>query len=92
MKTVSPIDFWNMFYEKFNKHVKKYNFTKDTNSCCVETVKNVKYSIEIDYYTHPQFDEVELCVYIFDNITNNKLYKNKYLLINNADRTTMTLE
>lgn len=54
----------------------------------MKSITNDKYLINIDYYTHPQFDEVEI---LYTN-TYNKLYDNKYILIKNANTTTITLE
>ena len=92
METVLSVDFWNLFYKKFDELVKNYNFTKDNNTCYQELITNNQYSIVISNYTHPQFDEVELSVEILCTNTNNKLYENKYVLINNYNRTKITLE
>ena len=79
-------------FVKLNKLVKNYNFTKDTNGYSMKSITNDKYLINIDYYTHPQFDEVELSVEILYTNTNNKLYKKKYILLENIDRTRIILE
>lgn len=45
----------------------------------MKSITNDKYSIVIDYYTHPQFKEVELSDEILYIDTNNKIYeKNIY--------------
>lgn len=92
MEIILSDNFWKLFYDKFNELIKNYNFKKVSDTYYFEIITNDKFTIKIDYCTHPQFDEVKLCVYTFDNITNNKLYENTYLLINNADTTTITLE
>jgi len=92
METILSVDFWNLFNNKFNEFVKNYNFIKNTNSYSISSITNDKYLIEIVYYTHPQFDEIELLIEILDINANNIIYENKYLLINNADRTTITLK
>lgn len=53
METILSVDFWKLFNNKFNELVKNYNFIKDTNSYSIESITNDKYSIIIDYYTHP---------------------------------------
>ena len=52
MKIVLSVDFWNLFYNKFNELVKNYNFTKNVNVRCIESIANDKYLINIDYYTN----------------------------------------
>lgn len=92
METMLAFDFWIIFNDKFDELVKNYNFTINDDSYFVESITNDKYSISIDYHTHPQFDEAELSVEILDIKTNNKLYENKYLLINIANGTIIKLE
>lgn len=92
METILSDNFWNLFHDKFNELVKNYNFIKSINSYNMESITNDKYLIEIDYYTHPQFEEVQLSVKILYIDTNDKLYEKKYILLENIYKTTITLE
>lgn len=92
LNTIKTKDFWKLFDHELNKLVKNYNFTNNNNTCYDISITNLKYSIDVYSSTHPQFDEVELEIWIKDINSNVQIYNNKYLLINNHDRTTITLE
>ena len=89
--TVLSSDFWNLFIENINELCDKYNLINNKNCYEMYNLSNDNYVIEIDEYSHPQYEEIELHIMIIDKNNNNFEYKNTYLFLDTGDRKNFIL-
>ena len=91
--TVLSSDFWNLFIENINELCDKYNLINNKNCYEMYNLSNDNYVIEIDEYSHPQYEEIELHIMIIDKNNNHDVkYKNTYLFLDaDGGRTKLNL-